>query len=92
MHGHLHTIVHFVQQTDEEYHQMLLSPSMHMHVESSEQKYHESDSNNWYPDQMDWRNFGFVTKVKIYATLMSCTISFIFYLHTHAGEKSRYHM
>ena len=42
---------------------MMLGSSIHIDMEGSEQKYHERDSNHWYPDEMDWRKFGFVTRV-----------------------------
>lgn len=42
---------------------MMLSYSLHMHTEGLKHPYHESVSENHYPDSIDWRQFGFVTRV-----------------------------
>ena len=54
---------HYISQSDEEYHQMMLNKPIGMHTKSDKEKFHETSSRCCAPDLMDWRNFGFVTKV-----------------------------
>ena len=63
---------------------MMLSSPTGMHGRREEGKYHQRVSQCCSPDTMDWRNFGFVTRVK--EVLCLCHSH---HLYTLTGEESR---